>query len=110
MKLILAIMGTRKTINLYKLEEASKNLGRRDTILVSGSVQLVVRARHILGKLGVPQNRILLDIKRKATRELMKEYINDYPSMLLISENYMEERLIRSMYDGKLETKRIGND
>ena len=108
MKLIFTILGTRKVINQYKLEEMAKNLGKKDTILVSGQMQLCVRARKILGDLGVKQNRILLDIKAKRTKKFVKEYMNDYDKMLFISENLKEELLIKYMFKGHLEIKRVG--
>ncbi len=107
MKLILVIMGSREGTNFFKLVEASKQLGKRNTILVSGTLIKCVFARIILRGLGIKQSRVLLDIKSKDTRRFVKEYMSDYEELILISEHHMEERLIRSMYKGKLSIVRI---
>lgn len=110
MRLIFTIMGTRKVVNKNKLYEVERQLGRKDTILISGTIKTCLEARRILDDLGVDQNRILVDIKRKGTIAFVFEYMNDYADMTFISENKVEEHLIKKIFHGRLEIVRTGRD
>ena len=109
MRLIMAVMGSNDSTNFFKLLEVDNQLGSKDTILVSGNAKQCVDARAILGNLGIEQNRILLDIKDKGTRNFVKEYMNDYRNLTFIIEegDKLAERLIRNMYTGRLTLAKI---
>lgn len=104
MRLILIIGSENEKINQVKLDIAVDQLNKTDTIMYSGTIKETLQARRILEKLGVSQNRMIVDIKPRVTSiKPMKEYLNEYKDILLIAENKMEIRLIEAMYNGKLE-------